>query len=71
MVQRSWKQGCFKGEAEWGLSAKAGLLSSHRKDVCSRARRELQINVSGKTFCKTHTLALFTVMLIRSALKSI
>ena len=71
MVQRSWKQGWFRGEAGSSLSVQAGLLSNQnqKKTVCLKARKELQINISGKTFCKTHTLALFTVMLIRSALK--
>ena len=36
-----------------------------REAVCIKAKTELQINISGKTFYKTPTLALFTVTLIR------
>ena len=39
--------------------------NQEKEAVCIEAKVELQINISGKTFCKTPKLALFTVTLIR------
>ena len=39
--------------------------NQEKEAVCIEAKMELQINISGKTFYRTPTLALFTVMLIR------
>ena len=41
-------------------------IGNQKKEaVCIKAKTELQINISGKTLYRTHTLALFTVTLIR------